>query len=1176
MVLPIFLYIQGRLPAYVTMELECDALGSSVLEFTYIPKVYKYDIETFLYREGRMKVVRTLRRLMNDGYPHVKIQLSLQIQITKLQDERFISIKPWFNSETLTLYSVHSLKLTLLPAMKTVLNNWDSFIHLGSGWMVDHISKLRMSVCKYHPLSGGGKHCPSLPKTLLEKKATTSIVCPNDDCFIYCILAALFPQKRNPNRYTKYKKYVKKLVTSNLTYPVSIKQIPRFEKDNNLSINCYGFEKIIHPLYISKHKSKKEVDLLLYKNHYYLIRNLSRLICSLNSKNYGRRFICRSCLSVHYSEEKLQNHLNFCDNDGQRYTLPPPNTYKSFENFRGQIMNDFVIFFDMESALVNNSTEEASSSSSSKLKKIARHQPIAVGAKRVCIIPEFDGELRLFTGEDCIEQFLEYLSNEHAMIQTLRWVEYKDIDWTPESLRDFHSKKHCDFCGRQFSQEVRKTADHNHIKKVDNYRGALCNRCNLTYASSQRYIPIIGHAALSYDVKNLLTTFAKKTKQKHVFKVLAKNREKFHCMYLDQFMFIDSYSFLQASLRVLTDSLKQKGEDYFVHTRKYTRTEQQFQLLLQKGIMCYSYIDGNYERKLKEPRLPRKEYFYDSLQNESLTDLDYSHACKVFEEFGCKNLGDYLLVYLAADVLQLADVFTAFRKRFYKDFGLDATHYISLPQLAFDALLKESQIRLELISDIDMYNWITASIRGGFSGILHREAVANNKYLNTYDENIPDSYIMLFDVCNLYGYTMSSKPMPVDGFRWLSAREIDELDVMSLDSKSSQGYMLEVDLEYPDSLHELHKIFPLAPEKRTVSSTEWSPWTKDLALRYKLPIKDGAPKLLLTLENKHNYILHYILLKFYLSQGLILKKVHKVLTFRQKAWMRDFVLKNAIMRKQAVSTFDQNMYKLSVNSLYGKTLQSNKNKIDFRLITEKKKFLKLSSKPTFKSAQIINSGLVGVEMKQPQVELSHVLYTGSTILDLSKLHLYKFHYEYMLPTYGKDDLTACMSDTDSILYHIQRAKGAQCPYEDIEHNLHHFDTSNYPASDPAYSLVNKKRLGRMKEEGNGRLTPYTYFCGLQSKVYSLEQQKCKDTKKGKGIKKSTLKSFSAEDYENTLLNRTPVKTHKYQAIRSFHNQMFTVEGEKRGLSAFDDKFYILDDGISTLPYGHFRIKNGLV
>ena len=1157
------------------MDLDCSALHSTAVEYKYRPRQYKYDIESFLYHEGRIRVLRTLQNLMSSRHRNLKIQLSLQIQISKLRDEQTITITPWFNSETHAVYSVDSLKLTILQPIKTILSNWDSFIHLGSGWSVDEITKLKLSVCKYRPLGGGAaRKCPMLPKVLQGKCATMSIACPDDDCFLYSVLAALYPQKVNAQRYTKYQKYMHTLVADNLTYPVSLKQIPRFEQANNLSINCYGYEKVVHPLYVSKQKMGKKIDLLLHKKHYYVIRNLSRLLYGVNCKKHAEKFICRSCLSLYYSQEKLDEHKIFCHNDGQKYKLPPPNSYKSFDNFRGRMLNDFVVFFDMESAIVDISTQ--STSTSTKLKKIAQHQPIAIGAKRVAILPEYDGDLEIFTGLDCVEQFLDYLKNQAVTIQTIRWVEYKDIDWTHDSRKDFHSKKHCDLCGTPFSETAKKTADHEHLKKINNYRGALCNRCNLTYASAQRHIPVIGHSALSYDVKNLLTVFKKKTKEKHTLKILAKNREKFHCLYLDRFMFIDSYSFLQGSLQTLTDSLRKKGEEHFVYTQQFTKNEKQFQLLLRKGVMCYNYIDQDFERKFEEPHLPAKECFYDTLKNEPLSQDDYSHACNVFAEFGCKNLRDYLLVYLTSDVLQLADVFTAFRKTFYKDFGLDASYYISLPQLAFDALLKDSKVRLELISDIDMYNWISASVRGGFSGILHREAVSNNKYMTTYDENLPDSYIMLFDVCNLYGFTMCSKPMPIDGFRWLTQREKDELDIMALDPKGPVGYMLEVDLGYEDHLHDEHALFPLAPEKRSVRASEWSPWTRNLASRYKLPIKDGAPKLLLTLEDKNNYILHYSLLKFYLSQGLVLKKVHKVLQFNQGCWMRDFVLKNAQKRKEALSSFDQDMYKLCINSLYGKCLQSNKNKIDFRLITEKEKFLKLSSKPLFKSFQIINSGLVGVEMKQPEVELSHVLYTGATILDLSKLHLYKFHYEYMMSIYEKKDLTVCMSDTDSVLYHIRRRKDAPSPYEDIGRNLRYFDTSNYPTNDPAYSIENKKKLGCLKEEGNGRLTPYIYFCGLQSKVYTLEHQKCKDTKKGKGIKKSTLKTFSVEDYENTLLEKSPVKGHKYQAIRSFHNQMYTVEGEKRGLSAFDDKFYILDDGVSTLPYGHYKIKNGLV
>lgn len=412
--------------------------------------------------------------------------------------------------------------------------------------------------------------------------------------------------------------------------------------------------------------------------------------------------------------------------------------------------------------------------------------------------------------------------------------------------------------------------------------------------------------------------------------------------------------------------------------------------------------------------------------------------------------------------------------------------------------------------------------------------------------------------------------MPIGNFRWLSNEEIKDLDIMNVNATSSTGYMLEVDLSYPQSIHERHAMFPLAPEKRSVHPAEWSPWTRKVAETYRLPIKEGASKLLVTLEDKKRYVLHYMALQFYLRQGLILTKIHKVLSFTQRCWMKDFIAFNTRKRREATSEFEQDMYKTAVNSLFGKTLESKKNRIDFRLITEREKFLKLSSKPTFKSFQIINRGIVGVEMKQANVKLSHTPYTGSTILDLSKMHLYKFHYEYMLPMYG-NDLTLCMTDTDSLLYKLTPSKN-QCPYNDIIRYSRYFDTSNYSSEDPGFSLKNKRRMGCLKEEGRGRFSPYTYFCGLQSKVYTLEQQKQKDTKKGKGIKRSILKTFSAEDYERTLHELAPVKRHLYQAIRSIKNQMYTVEGEKRGLSAFDDKFYILSDGISTLPYGHYKIK----
>ena len=119
---------------------------------------------------------------------------------------------------------------------------------------------------------------------MLLKKSLLTVECPDDECFIYSILASLYPQKTNPGRYRKYKGFERNLKVDHITYPVDLKQIPQFGKDNNLSINCYGYEKVIYPLIVSKNQSGKEIDLLLFRGHYYLIRNLSRLIASGNRR----------------------------------------------------------------------------------------------------------------------------------------------------------------------------------------------------------------------------------------------------------------------------------------------------------------------------------------------------------------------------------------------------------------------------------------------------------------------------------------------------------------------------------------------------------------------------------------------------------------------------------------------------------------------------------------------------------------------------------------------------------------------------------------------------------------------------------------------------------------------------------------------------------------------------
>ena len=216
-------------------------------------------------------------------------------------------------------------------------------------------------------------------------------------------------------------------------------------------------------------------------------------------------------------------------------------------------------------------------------------------------------------------------------------------------------------------------------------------------------------------------------------------------------------------------------------------------------------------------------------------------------------MGDYHEYYLEKDVLLLTDVFEKFIKTCLKYYELDPCHYFSSPGLSWDAMLKMTDLKLEKISDIDKYLYIGKGSRGGISYVAKRYAKSNNKYMNDYDLGKPLTFITYLDKNNLYGWSMSEY-LPYEKFEWLE--NIDKFDVMSINEKNDVGYFLEVDLEYPDELHELHNDYPLAPEKLAVTNDMLSKYHKEVADKYDIKVGD-VKKLIPNLRNKTKYVLHY-------------------------------------------------------------------------------------------------------------------------------------------------------------------------------------------------------------------------------------------------------------------------------------------------------------------------------
>ena len=247
-------------------------------------------------------------------------------------------------------------------------------------------------------------------------------------------------------------------------------------------------------------------------------------------------------------------------------------------------------------------------------------------------------------------------------------------------------------------------------------------------------------------------------------------------------------------------------------------------------------------------------------------------------------MGEHHDLYLQSDVLLLTNVFENFRNTCMQYYGLDLCHYFTSPGLSWDAVLKITNVKLELMTDINMYQFIEKGMCGGVSYIANRYGKANNKYMEGCDENEPSKYLMYLNANNLYGWAMSQY-LPYGSFKWLSDEELNKIDLGKYKEDSNDGLILEVDLEYPKDLHELHNDYPLAPEKVKVSKDMLSEYCNKISEKYKIPF-GMVNKLIPMLNNKKEYVVHYRNLQLYMDLGLKVTKVHRALKFKQSPWLK--------------------------------------------------------------------------------------------------------------------------------------------------------------------------------------------------------------------------------------------------------------------------------------------------
>jgi hypothetical protein len=293
--------------------------------------------------------------------------------------------------------------------------------------------------------------------------------------------------------------------------------------------------------------------------------------------------------------------------------------------------------------------------------------------------------------------------------------------------------------------------------------------------------------------------------------------------------------------------------------------------------------------------------------------------------------------------------------------------------------------------------------------------------------------------------------------------------------------------------------------------------------------------------------------------------VHKVLKFEQSKWLEPYIKLNTGLRQAANSKFEEDLFKLMNNSFFGKTCEDVRKYKEVQIVTDEQRAQKILNKPRVKQWKIYGETMAAIQLQRENVELNKPRYIGMTILNLSKLVMYNYHYKFILPKYPHAKLL--FTDTDSFCYWIPTDSNI---YKDIQGNQW-FDFSNYPQDHPNFDVSKKLKPGYFKDEMGGK--PIEEFVGLRAKMYSILAVGGKAKKTAKGVSRIVKDELIKHaDYKQTLFQKQTMK-HTQTRILQREHELYTSQVVKSSLSPFNDKKWVERDGDTFISYsyGHFKV-----
>lgn len=682
---------------------------------------------------------------------------------------------------------------------------------------------------------------------------------------------------------------------------------------------------------------------------------------------------------------------------------------------------------------------------------------------------------------------------------------------------------------------------------------------------------IFFHNSMNYD-SNFIFKWLTESETTKAWKIdgVMKNINKFQQLRIttDKKLVIvigDTFQFLTMSLDGLVESVKSKSEDLNENMNVFPRFFSVFHELmpsinldsinriLRKNPFPYTWFESS-----EQLQIPFETFLYAFRERKFFkrdTDLDkaYEHAKWVGETFGLKTAGDYHDIYLACDVLQLADIFMHAEKVFMETHQVILRNYVGMPSATWHAFLRNTPgLDLPLYRSAHEALFFKSMTRGGVTCASTRFAEADGK----------TSSIIYLDVNGLYPFVMRQK-YPTKYLTLWNTTDCEGVHAEQFIKKMAEqcesegtGFCVEVDLDYPTEIHDYTDDYPFAPEHKVLKSNDYaaSVYLQEWMEEHEGEQPPHFEGLVGTLFDKKHYCVHWRILLWYLKMGMKVRKVYTVVKFEESAYLASYVEKNISLRNQRTDAMGKMVYKLAGNALYGKTFENPFNHGKCVVVRDRDTFAHLMDNGTISQIGFMNGDTTVVKMDGEKVVLDKPTYIGPIVTEYAKLHMYKLFYEEIMGIFGRGKMKLLYTDTDSFIIHIQHPEGVESTKQLFEYIKERKPDLIGPIG------------GQVKSE-TGMVYGIKRYIGLRAKSYYYETEDGHICKKSKGTTHDAQDSLRFNDYARALFGKEVINCTNLVFKRTGFS-VSTIESERRALSSNDGKRIILADGISTHALGY--------